>query len=119
MHAYARGDWAAARDGLTPLSTRGASRAAARFFLGAIDLREGEAADALARFDSVVRLGETPYIEEASWLAAKALFAQGKAEEARERLLEVVKQDGDLVAQARDLLNSTELMPPPPSTKPR
>jgi tetratricopeptide (TPR) repeat protein len=119
MDAYARGDWATARAGLTPLSTRGPSRAAALFFLGAIDLREGEAADALARFDSVIRLGETPYLEEASWLAAKALFAQGKADEARARLRDVVKQDGDLVSQARDLLKATEVMPTPPPTTPR
>ena len=116
MDAYAREDWATARARLAPLATRGASRAAALFFLGAIDLREGEAGDALARFDSVIRIGETPYLEEASWLAAKALFAQGKADEARARLRDVVRQDGDLLVQAGDLLRATEVLPVPSIT---
>jgi tetratricopeptide (TPR) repeat protein len=112
MKAYASGDWLAAEAALRSPSTRDESRAAASFFLGAIALRLGRPTEALSRFDAVLALGDTPYLEEAHWYSAKALFALGNAERARERLRDVVKQDGDLLDRARRLLEETESLPP-------
>jgi tetratricopeptide (TPR) repeat protein len=119
MEPYRRGDWAAAQRGLQPLAAREDTRAAALFFLGAIHLPLGQPAEALARFDAVIALGNTAYLEEAQWYSAKALLAQGDIERARERLQIVVKQDGDLVDQARRLLKESESFRPKPSSRPR
>jgi tetratricopeptide (TPR) repeat protein len=110
MEPYLRGDWATARTALRALPPS-RDDAAPSFFLGAIELRLGDFEAAIQHFAAVVRRGDTPYREEALWYSAKARFALGDAEGGRKDLNEVVREDGDLLEQARALLKDTESLP--------
>jgi hypothetical protein len=101
MRLYQNGKFDQAVPLLEPLS---AHHVDAAFFLTASYLLTGKPARAEASARQVIAAGDTPYLEEAHWLLAKALLAMNDADGARRELETVVGMQGEFRAQADAVL---------------
>lgn len=101
MSAYRAQDYASA---MKALRTAGPD-ARTLFFLAASELLNGEAAAAQSTAARVIAAGETPYLEEAYFLRAKANLALNDAAAATADLEKLVALEGDWAAHGRTLLN--------------
>jgi TolA-binding protein len=104
MRSYERGDYAAAVPGLEAAVRADPAYPAAHFFLGVCSLQLDQPADAMRHLRDVVRLGESPYLEDAHFFLAKAQIRGGDVEAARGELRTVVALEGDRRAEASRLL---------------
>jgi len=114
MEPYRSGDWQETLARLAPLARRTPDDPAVHFFLGACYLLTEQHAPAAAELASVIRLGPSPYIEEAYVYRARALAAMGDLEGARDELEAAAALGGDLEPLARDLLGRLGLPAPRP-----
>lgn len=76
----------------------------ARFYLAACELQAGRIEEAEGNLKRVVAAGESPYLEDALFLAAKARIRKGDIAGAREELARVVALKGDRSKEASELL---------------
>jgi tetratricopeptide (TPR) repeat protein len=100
MRLYERGDYAGAIPGLQRAAEQDATVPQSHFFLAVCYLqldRNGEAVEHLRR---TIRRGESPYLEDARFLLAKAHIRQGDFESARNELRAVIAMDGDRRVEA-------------------
>ena len=101
MSAYLRQDY---REAQRLLRTAGHDPRAL-FFLAACELLNGEASAAQSTATRVIAAGETPYLEEAYFLRAKASLARRDTAAAATDLETLVALEGDWAARGRALLN--------------
>lgn len=101
MDRYRRSDYAGALAGLEQVVRQNPDDAAALFFLGACDLLTDRSAEGMRRFEEVIALGETPYLEEARLYRARVLVGEGRLDEAASELEKVLALRGDLEDEAR------------------
>lgn len=114
LRRYQVRDWA----GAAPLLEQ-AAQAAPRdprpaFFLGATLLLEGRVEPGVAQLRRVVALGDTPYLEEAHLLLARACLRRGDGAGAERELAAVVDLQGDFEPQARELRRRLQEIDQPP-----
>lgn len=103
MQAYLRRDYANAIAGLRDSLRLDPNAAAARFFLGASELMDGEQVAGVTDLQ-VVASGASPFAEEARFDLAKGYLMLGRREEALTTLRTLASSGGDFAAPARDLL---------------
>ncbi|MBI1786628.1 MAG: zf-HC2 domain-containing protein [Acidobacteria bacterium] len=108
MRHYQAGDYPAALAGLMQARQREPRDAGVRFYLAACRLLTQDAAGAEDEAGATIGLGETPYLEEAYWVRAKARLARRHSEEARQDLLALIALKGDWESKARGLLSRLE-----------
>jgi tetratricopeptide (TPR) repeat protein len=104
MERYAAGDYAAATPGLRRALAHDEALIQARFFLAVCELQAGRNDEAAQELQRVIARGESPYLEEAHFLLAKARIRQGDVAAARAELARVVALDGDRRREATQLL---------------
>jgi tetratricopeptide (TPR) repeat protein len=114
MEPYQAGSWAEAIARLEPLARRTPEDAALRFFLGACYLLTERYAEGAAELEAVVRLGPSPYLEEALVYRARALAGAGDLAGARGELEAAAALGGDLEPLARELLARLDQHSPRP-----
>jgi tetratricopeptide (TPR) repeat protein len=78
------------------------------FFLGVSQLLYGQTDDGIATLRQCVVLGDTPYLEEAHYYLAKAFLQKNDLAAAEAELQEVVRLQGALGDQARELLQAVQ-----------
>ena len=104
MERYERGDWQGALAGLETATQQDPKSVPAHFFLAVCALQLDRNADAVRHLADVVKLGESPYLEDARFFLAKAHIRLGDLPAARRELEAVVALDGDRRAEAFSLL---------------
>jgi tetratricopeptide (TPR) repeat protein len=104
MELYTRGEWQAALPGLRSAAALDPEAPHLSFYLGACALLSGETDEAIATLERTQALGDTPFLEEAGFLLAKAYLRVGDLRSARHELVEVVALDGDRLGEAQALL---------------
>ena len=104
MTAYRAGNCETAIAGLRRALAIDGTLMPARFYLGACELRAGHVEEAVPTLQRVIAAGESPYLEDARFLLAKARIRQGDMNGAREELRRVVSLNGDRRDEARRLL---------------
>jgi TolA-binding protein len=105
MEHYQRGEWQGALAGLETAAQQDPKAAPAHFFLGVCSLQLDRNADAVRHFANVVKLGESPYLEDAHFFLAKAHIRAGDLASAGRELQTVIALDGDRRAEAATLLS--------------
>lgn len=100
MERYAAGDYAAAIPGLEEAADLDPNAANISFFLGASSLLTGNLPDGIARLRHTIDLGDTPFLEEALLLAAKAEIRRGDLTSARQHLRFAIDLNGDFEDEA-------------------
>ncbi len=91
-------------DAIPGLARAADQRVDAAFFLAACRLLTGDASGAAAAARQAVTFGDTPYLEEARLVLARALVRLDDVEAARAELTRVVALRGDRVGEATALL---------------
>ncbi|MFO1078896.1 MAG: hypothetical protein U1E73_14330 [Planctomycetota bacterium] len=105
MVLYSEGRFAEAVPGL---SRAAGVRVDAAFFLAACHVLTGDATRASAAAQQAVAFGDTPYLEEARLVLARALAQRGDTRAARGELERVVEMRGEHVSEARELLRAID-----------
>jgi len=105
MVLYAAKNYADAASGLRRAVALPGAPVDARFYLAVCELQTGRVQDAAAAFERVIAFGESPYLEDAHFLLAKARIRQRDAAGARTELLRVIALDGDRREEARQLMS--------------
>ena len=105
MERYERGDCQGALAGLETAAQQDAKSVPARFFLAVCSLQLDRNADAVRYLADVVKLGESPYLEDAHFFLAKAHIRLGDLAAARRELASVIALDGDRLREASTLLS--------------
>lgn len=108
MAAYQRKDWNGA---LELLRQEPSNDARATFYRGACELLSGNSADAVTAATRVIAQGETPYLEEAYFLRAKAHLQSKATDSAVKDLESLVKLHGDWEKRASELLKQVRELP--------
>lgn len=103
MSHYVEGRYQAAIADLRLAATRAPARLERPFYLGASYLMAGNPGAALDHLQVVIAAGESAFLEEARFLAAKALVRKGDLPGARRQLDAVIDLAGDREKEARDL----------------
>jgi TolA-binding protein len=111
MRLYVGGDYAGAIPGLGTAAGLRPDAPQIAFFLAACRLLTGEVSAAASGFESVIALGDSPYLEEAHFYLAKARIRQGRLPAAREELRKTVDCHGRLEPDARRLLAQLDALP--------
>ncbi|MFN7977518.1 MAG: hypothetical protein U0P30_05235 [Vicinamibacterales bacterium] len=101
MELYSQGRFA---DAIPGLSRAAAARVDAAFFLAACHLLTGDARHASAAAREAVAFGDTPYLEEARLVLARALAQLGDTGAARVELERVIGMRGERQTEANALL---------------
>jgi len=104
MELYAAGDWNGALPGLRAAAALDPEAPQIAFYLGACALLAGETDEAIAELERTAALGDTPFLEEARFLLAKAHLRNGDLGSSGNELAEVIALDGDRRQEAQDLL---------------
>lgn len=104
MRSYEAGDYASAIPDLQKAAHLDYNAADVSFYLGASYLLTGRNPEGLAELEHTVDLGDTPYLEEALLLSAKAHIAIGDLSNATIELHRVVELSGDSYDQALAML---------------
>ena len=110
MEHYAGGDYASAIPGLEEAAALDPEAANISFSLGATCLLTGRTTEGIRHLQHGVDLGDTPYLEEALLLLAKAHLSTRDLSDAKTELVRVVELSGDFSEQALamlDLLDAT------------
>jgi tetratricopeptide (TPR) repeat protein len=105
MGLYSLGDWNSALPGLRAAAALDPEAPHLSFYLGACALLAGETDEAIATLEKTAALGDTPFLEEARFLLAKAHLRAGDRRSARQELVEVVALNGDRLNEAKALLD--------------
>ena len=105
MERYERGDCQGAFAGLESAAQQDPKSVPARFFLAVCSLQLDRNADAVRHLAGVVKLGESPYLEDAHFFLAKAHIRMGDLPAARKELESVIALDGDRRREASTLLS--------------
>jgi tetratricopeptide (TPR) repeat protein len=108
MELYSRGDWNGALPGLRAASALDPEAPHMAFYHGACALLAGETGEAIRELQRTVALGDTPVLEEAEFLLAKAYLRDGDIDAARQELVKVAALDGDRREEAQDLLTQLD-----------
>jgi tetratricopeptide (TPR) repeat protein len=101
MKLYQTANYSQAAAALSTIQSR-----EAKFFAAASLLLAGKHAESIIAANEVIADKDSAYAEEARWLRAKALLAQGKIPEAARELERLAALQGDWEQAARDLLSS-------------
>jgi tetratricopeptide (TPR) repeat protein len=104
MEFYSAGDYASAIPGLDEAAGLDPNAPNISFYLGACYLLEGRTSEGIESLQHTVDLGDTPYLEEALLLLAKARIRQRDLDAARAALERVVSLEGDFASEANDML---------------
>jgi tetratricopeptide (TPR) repeat protein len=110
MGLYAAGDWNGALPGLRAAAALDPEAPHIAFYLGACELLAGETSEAIAALERTAALGDTPFLEEARYLLAKAQLRAGDVDAARGELVKVVALDGDRMEEAQGLLDRLDAL---------
>jgi tetratricopeptide (TPR) repeat protein len=105
MALYGAKNYADAASGLHRAVALPGAPVDANFYLGVCELQTGRVQDAAAAFERVIAFGESPYLEDAHFLLAKARIRQRDATAARTQLLRVITLEGDRQEEARRLMS--------------
>src|SRR5687768_6304357 len=105
MHAYARGDYAAAAVLLERGRPIGEDAAPADFFRGAALLMEGQNREAERALGNVIAAGPNPYSVEAYFYRAKARLRMGDRDGAESDLRRAAASEGPHAREAQRLLS--------------
>jgi tetratricopeptide (TPR) repeat protein len=108
MARYSAGDYGSAINGLEQAAALDPDSAQISFYLGASSLLAGRTSDGIRALEHTVELGNSPYLEEALLLLAKAHLRSGGLRRARSELVRVIELDGDLSEQARSIINELD-----------
>jgi TolA-binding protein len=111
MRLYVGGDYAGAVPGLRTAAGLRPDAPQIAFFLAACRLLTGEVSAAASGFESVVALGDSPYLEEAHFYLAKVRISQGLLPAAREQLRKTIDCHGRFEPEARRLLTQLDALP--------
>lgn len=103
MSHYAVGRYRQAIGELRLVTTTGSAAASHRFYLGIAHLMIGETESAIDQLNAVIAAGDTAYLEEARFFAAKALVRKDALPGAQRHLDEVIRLAGDREREARSL----------------
>ena len=105
MRAYVEGRTADALPLLVDARAGGADTATTSFFIGVLELRAGDARDALGSLMAAAAR-PSPYAAEARYYAAKAWLQLRRADSAMAQLEAAARHDTDIAAAARALADS-------------
>jgi len=114
MVPYAKRDWPAALPLLREAARLDPGAPEVSFYRGASALLAGETPEAIESLRRVVSLGETPFLDEAHFLLAKAQLRSGNLPAAQAELRKVVELGGERRATARQLVERLALVTPTP-----
>jgi tetratricopeptide (TPR) repeat protein len=103
MKLYRKKDYVTALPALEAAATLDSRAAGAPFFAGICQLLQNLPDAAIANFERVISLGESPYLEMAHFYRAKALLRKADVAGAARALDTVVGLKGDLEDEARRL----------------
>jgi tetratricopeptide (TPR) repeat protein len=103
MQHYMERDYAGAIPGLTAAADLNPKAAHITFFLGICHLLADRPDAGIDWLQKTIALGDSPYLEEAHFYAAKARLRQGNIPAAQEELLRTIERRGQLEADARKL----------------
>jgi tetratricopeptide (TPR) repeat protein len=106
MDAYQRGDYRAAIPALEQSASLDPESVATDFFLGVCYLMTDQHDAGVARLRRLIERGESPYLEEARLLVAKALIRHGDLESAGRELQTIAAMQGDHRDAAERLLRA-------------
>ena len=106
--AYAQGDYPGAITVLRRVPASAQESLAARFYIAACLMKQGELDGAATAFDRVARAGDSPQRESAFYYLAQIALAQGNLGEARRRLNQTIALRGDLETKARSQMAGLE-----------
>jgi len=104
MEHYVKRDFAGAIPGLRASVAAQADSPEARFYLGICSLLVGDQAGGMQDLQSVIRAGDTPYLEFARYFLAKGLLGKGDVSGTRAQLEKVIAMHGDLEKRSESLL---------------
>jgi tetratricopeptide (TPR) repeat protein len=104
MEFYAAGDYASAIPGLEKAADLDPSSPEYSFYLGACYLLTDRVSEGIASLGDTIDLGETPFLEEALFLSAKAHLLANDQTAARRELQRVISLEGEQSDAARNLL---------------
>jgi hypothetical protein len=104
MQAYKRGDCAAAIPSLASVPAENEDATAAQFYAAACELDAHHLDAAIADFKAVIRAGDSPQLEAATYYLAQAMLARGDAAAARSYLQQTIALHGDYEQLAHDQL---------------
>jgi len=104
MEFYSAGDYASAIPGLEDAAELDPTAPNVSFFLGACYLLTGRTSEGVETLQRTVDLGDTPYLEEALFLLAKASLQTGDRGTAEEALRQVIGLEGEWESESRSLL---------------
>jgi len=106
MGHYGAGDHVAAIPGLEEAARIDPDASNIAFFLGACELLAGRTSEGIVTLEHTVALGDTPFLEEALLLKAKAHLQLGEVEPARDELRAVIDLHGDFEVEAMKLFDA-------------
>ena len=112
MERYAAGDFAGAAVGLRAVAGATAAFVEARYYLGIAELQTGDIAPGLSDLQRVIAAGDTPFLSEARFYAAKASLGQNDAAAARLQLETLVREKSELAPRAEEILKQLPQAPP-------
>jgi TolA-binding protein len=105
MALYAEKNYADAATQLRRVIALPGAPVDASFYLAVCELHTGRLEDAASAFERVIAFGESPYLEDAHFLLAKARIRQRDVARARAQLLRVIALAGDRQEEARHLMS--------------
>ena len=108
MEFYLTDDYASAIPGLEEAVDLDPNAPNISFYLGACYLLEGQTSEGIGSLQHTIDLGDTPYLEEALLLLAKARIRQRDSSGARATLERVESLEGDLRTEANTLIRRLE-----------
>jgi hypothetical protein len=111
MRLYVTGDYAGALPGLRKAAGTKPDEVQYVFFLAVCQLLTGDASGAAVGLRQTIALGESPFLEEAHILLAKAFLQQRQIPAARDQLRRAIDRHGRLEPVARRLLGQLESLP--------
>jgi tetratricopeptide (TPR) repeat protein len=104
MELYSAGDFISAIPGLEEAFELDPNAPNISFYLGACYLLTGRNSDGIETLQHTIDLGDTPYLEEALILSAKARLVHGDVSGAKRAFEEAAELGGDFESEARDAL---------------
>lgn len=110
MEAFAAGDWEGALPGLREAAALDPEAPHVHFYLGATALLADRTDEAVAALRVALRLGDTPFVEEAHYYLALALLRKGDLAGARAELQRVDALAGDRREEARRLIEAIGML---------
>jgi Tetratricopeptide repeat/Putative zinc-finger len=104
MTRYASGDYRGAIGGLRAASRLDPDAAHASFFLGICYVLTGQRDEGIRALQQTIRLGDSPYLDEAHFYLAKTYLQNNDPTSARQELDRTIALKGPLDREARQLL---------------